>query len=70
MKRDITRAIAEGEALVGRNERLGLDAVEMKQIKELCQTDNKTETMYDLIVSAYNAGLAIGYRNGRKRGES
>lgn len=66
MKRDIRKAIAEGEALVDKNDRLGLDAVEIGEIKEMCQTDNEAETMYDLIVSAYNAGLAIGYRNGRK----
>lgn len=66
MKRDIRKVIAEGEALAEQNERLDLDAVEMKQIREQAATDDIDETLYNVLKLAYYAGLGIGYRNGRK----
>lgn len=66
MRRDIKKAIAEGEALVGRNERLELTAFELNEIKELCQAGSVENTMFNLIVTAFHAGLAIGHRNSRR----
>lgn len=66
MRRDIKKAIAEGEALVGRNERLGLNVAEIRQIREQAQAGSEADTIYNLIVDAYRAGLAIGYRNSRR----
>ena len=63
MRRDIKKAIAEGEALVEKNERLGLNVAEISQIREQAQAGSEADTIYNLIVDAFHAGLAIGYRN-------
>lgn len=68
MKRDIRKAITEGENIINKNERLDIRVTEMRQIREFCQANTEDETVYNLIMKSYAAGLAVGIGNGRRGG--
>lgn len=72
MYRDMTKQIKEGEEIADKNTRLDLAASDfyriMEEVKREADNYQPGDLVYYAIAKAYYAGLAIGYRNGRKNG--
>lgn len=68
MKRNIMKAVEEGNALRRERPALDLGAEEMVLISEQIRKKGK-EGIFNAIINAYSAGLAVGARNNvRKKG--
>ncbi len=64
MKRNISKAIAEGTKIRYQRERLDLCITDVLAIWERYK-ENGCDSIIDAIIAAYSAGLAVGIRNGR-----
>lgn len=68
MRRDLTKAIAEGQKLIEKNRKLDLDGVETIDLLHEALRDEGflSNNVFEVIGKAYLAGLAIGTRNAKK----
>lgn len=67
MKRDIEKAIKEGDMIIKANERLDLRVEEIHNLLDKAVEDGGWNEIYEACIRTFKAGLAIGARYGKKQ---
>ena len=68
MLKNLKKNIAEGGALISKNERLDLTVGNIIEITEKHKNVNRCDDLLELIADVYKVGLAVGTRNGLRKG--
>ena len=65
--RNIEKTIAEGDKIITKNERYDLSLTDVVNIAERYQLP-RCDEIINVIVDCYKMGVAVGMRNGLKKG--
>ena len=66
MKRDILKGIKEGERIITQRDKLGLYTEDIAELIKASGAEHADNCFY-LACNAYQLGLAVGMRNGKRR---